>query len=156
MDFVSRTVLAAASLAACAALAEPPKVHIIYMGGNDCPPCRAWRAQELPKLEKTEAFKRVKFSYVEKLIRSGVPPSIFLSSDVKPYKDQLDEASNGIVGSPQTAILVDGKVYDYYFGVRKAKDMERMLNAIHDGKAYPFARCLKRETQTRCKVAAKT
>ncbi len=126
------------------------RIHIVYMGGNDCPPCRAWRATELPKLEKMEVFKRGQFTYVEKLIKSGVPPSLFIPAEVRPYKDQLDEASNAMIGAPQTAIFVDGKVYDYYWGTRTAADIERMLNAIYDGKPYPFDRCVRRETQTKC------
>jgi hypothetical protein len=132
------------------AVAADYKVHIVYMGGNDCPPCRAWRATELPKLEKTEAFKRAQFTHVEKLIKSSVPPAFFLPAEVRPYKDQLDEASSGMIGSPQTAILVDGKVYDYYWGTRTAPEVERMLNSIYDGKPYPFERCVKRESQTKC------
>jgi hypothetical protein len=134
--------------------AGPKKIHIVYMGGNDCPPCRAWRANELPKLQQIESFKRTRFSYVEKLIHSGVPPSLFLPSEVKPYKDKLDAASNGLVGSPQVAILVDGEIYDYYFGTRTAADMDRMLRAIYGGKPYPFKRCLKRKTQETCAVRA--
>ena len=30
------------------------EVHLIYFGGPDCPPCVAWRQDELPKLEKTD------------------------------------------------------------------------------------------------------
>ena len=142
-------VLALCALSSGLAAAEP-KVHIIYMGGNDCPPCRAWRATELPKLKEMESFRRARFSYVEKLIGSPVPPSIFMPSEVKPYKDQLDSASNRIIGSPQTAVIVDGKVYDYWHGTRTAADFDRLLRAIYDGKEYPFPRCLKRETASKC------
>jgi hypothetical protein len=139
---------------ASSALAGEHKIHMIYMGGNDCPPCRAWRATELPKLKEMEAFKRTQFNYVEKLIGSTVPPSIFLPSEVVPYKDQLDAASNGIIGSPQVAIFVDGKIYDYYFGIRNAAEIDRMLRAIYDGTPYPFTRCVKRQTSTKCATKA--
>lgn len=47
----------------CVSLAvDPPSIHIVYLGGPDCPPCVAWRATELPKLEKTTAFQSVKFT----------------------------------------------------------------------------------------------
>jgi hypothetical protein len=135
-------------------LAGEHKIHMIYMGGNDCPPCRAWRATELPKLKEMEAFKRTQFTYVEKLIGSTVPPSIFMPSDAKPYKDMLDAAANGLVGSPQTAIIVDGKLYDYYYGTRKAEEIEKMLKSIHENKPYPFPRCLKRESASKCATKA--
>lgn len=145
-----RLLAIALALVASSAVAADHKIHMIYMGGNDCPPCRAWRATELPKLKEMEAFKRTQFTYVEKLIGSTVPPSIFMPSEAKPYKDMLDTASNGIVGSPQTAIIVDGKLFDYYYGTRKAAEIEQMLRAIYDEKPYPFPRCLKRETASKC------
>jgi hypothetical protein len=145
-----RSFAVAFSMHALSAIAAEKNIHIVYMGGKDCPPCRAWRATELPKLQKMAAFQRVRFTYVEKLIKSPVPPSLFLPSEVVPYKDQLDTASNGIIGSPQTAVMVDGKVYDYFWGVRNASDFEGMIKAINEGKPYPFNRCVKRKSQSEC------
>ena len=124
-----------------------PAVNLIWMGGNDCPPCVHWRITELPKLRKSEEFKLVKFSYVTKVIRSAVPPKIFLPDEVKPFKGILDEAGNGVGGSPQAVVVVDGKVFDYWFGTRSAEDIERMLNSIRVSTAYPFNRCLRLNRQ---------
>lgn len=140
------------SLVAMAALAAPaagqaapaaPAVHIVYMGGNDCPPCVRWRQVELPKLERSPEFKRIRFSYVQKTIKSTVPPAFFLPDEVKPLKDRLDHAGSGLSGSPQVAVFVDGELYDYYFGSRSAEQVEEMLQAIRTGGLYPFVRCLK-------------
>jgi len=139
-----------AALVACGAAAAEPQIHIIYMGGNDCPPCRAWRATELPKLQTTDAFRKIRFTYVDKLIGSAVPPALFLPADARPYKAQLDEPGNRIVGSPQTAVIVDGKVFDYYWGTRNAEEIETMIASILRGSRYPFERCVKRETQRKC------
>jgi thiol-disulfide isomerase/thioredoxin len=119
---------AAAPAASVSSEAKPKReVHLIYMGGNDCPPCVAWRKDELPKLMQTEAFKKVKFSFVTKSINSPMPARFFLPSEVKPYKDKLDTASNGISGSPQFALLVNGEVFDYYSSMRNAEVVEKML-----------------------------
>ena len=126
-------------------IAVKPKVHLIYMGGNDCPPCVEWRQSELPKLQKTAAFKEIEFDYVMKSIRSSIPLSLFLPKAVKPYKDLLDKASGGSGGSPQFALLVDGRIYDYFFGTRDADTMELMLQAALTGSPYPLPlpqRCL--------------
>jgi hypothetical protein len=144
------------SLAAAGALAQAPaeaaRIHIVYMGGNDCPPCIAWRTAELPKLEKSDVFKSVKFSYVSKMIRSPVPPALFLPSEVEPYKEKLDFASSGVNGSPQTAIIVNDEVFDYYFGTRAAEDMVKMLEAIRTGSKYPYERCVKLTKTRSCEV----
>ena len=128
-------------------------VQMVWMGGNDCPPCMAWRKDELPKLQNLEEFKGITFSYVTKVIRSTVPASIFLPKEVKPFKDKLDYASSGRIGSPQAALLVDGEVFDYFHGTRSAEEIESMLFAVRTGARYPFARCLKMSLQwQRCDI----
>jgi hypothetical protein len=126
------------------------RIHIVYMGGNDCPPCVSWRATELPKLQKTEAFKTVKFSFVVKTIMSPVPASFFLPADVKPYKEKLDYASGGTGGSPHFAILVNDQVYDYFFGTKPAEHIEKMIVAIRTNSEYPHKRCVKLDAQRHC------
>lgn len=126
------------------------KIQLVYMGGNDCPPCVEWRAKELPKLKESKVFQQVTYSYVRKTIASAVPPTMFLPDDVKPLKDKLDFAGGGRRGSAQVAIIVDGEVYDYYFGTRSADDIEAMITAIREGTKYPFERCLKRDADRGC------
>ena len=128
---------------------KPALVHLIWMGGDDCPPCVAWRLEQLPKLQKTPVFKSVTFSYVPKSIRASVPPRFYLPEAVKPYKEILDAASAGRVGSPQVALLVNRQVFDYFYGARSAEDMEEMLLAARDGSKYPFPRCLRLEAASR-------
>ena len=131
-----------AALSGAVAQTEPA-IHFIWMGGNDCPPCVRWRRDEMPKLQAAPEFRSVRFSYVDKAIRSPVPPLDVLPEEVRPYKDQLDEASNRRVGSPQAALLVNGKVYDYFFGTRTAEHILEMVHAVRHGTTYPFTRCLK-------------
>lgn len=131
-----------------------PDVHLVWMGGSDCPPCVNWRKFDLPKLEKSGEFKLIKFSYVQKYIRSPVPDVANLPIEVQPFKEKLDIASNRRHGSPQAAVLVDGEVYDYFHGTRSAEEIEKMLIAIRTGAAYPFARCLKGSKQwQKCDLA---
>lgn len=125
-------------------------VHLIYMGGDDCPPCVAWRRDELPKLEKTDALKQSRFTYVVKSIRSPVPSRLFLPAEVKDYKAKLDAASGGFSGSPQFALMVNGEVYDYYGGARDAATVEKMLTSARTGDAYPTKRCVQRSSFRTC------
>ncbi|MGJ7579199.1 DUF995 domain-containing protein [Variovorax sp. RHLX14] len=118
-------------------------VKMIYMGGNDCPPCVSWRGLELPKLEKMKIYMDFEFIHVVKTVVSPVPSSMFLPDKVKPLKTALDEAGAGNRGSSQTAIVVDGKIFDYYFGYRSAQEIEERIRAIKDGGTYPFERCVK-------------
>jgi hypothetical protein len=124
-------------------------IHLIWMGGNDCPPCRAWRGVELPKLRLNAKFQQIHFVYVTKSIESSVPPKLFLPEEVQPFKQALDVASSGAPGSPQAALLVRGQVYDYFYGARSADEIIAMLDSIVTGKPYPYARCTRMASQGR-------
>lgn len=39
-----------APVALAQAAPPQPDIHLIWMGGDDCPPCKAWRTTELPQL----------------------------------------------------------------------------------------------------------
>ena len=117
------------------------RIRFIHMGGNDCPPCVAWRAMELPKLEKSPTFPAIRYSHVVKAIRSPVPSAFFLSAELKPLKAKLDHASAGKSGSPHQVLLVDGEVHDYWFGTLDAAQIEARIAAITGGTEYPGPRC---------------
>ncbi len=132
---------------------DATRIHVVYMGGTDCPPCVAWRAQEFPKLAASDIFKKIRFTHVEKVIRSTVPPRFFLPSAVKPLKEKLDEAANGMSGSPHTVIVVDGEIFDYKFGTYTASEFEERLLAIDSGQPYGYPRCIRRQDQSKCAQA---
>jgi hypothetical protein len=125
------------------AFPAPADVHFIYFGGSDCPPCVAWRSEELPKLAQTNTFKAIKFTIVDKKISSPVPAAELLPAEIRMYKDKLDFASGGNRGSPQIAILVDGQVIDYYWGIRSADDVEAMLESLLNRKTYTYPACIR-------------
>ena len=89
---------------------SPERIRFIQMGGDDCPPCRAWRAAELPRLQQAPAFGSIWFSYVVKSIASPVPPQAYLPYDIQHLKAKLDYASGARAGSPHQVILVDDEV----------------------------------------------
>jgi hypothetical protein len=153
--FCSAMFASTALLTATAYAQSPaaPRIQVVYMGGADCPPCVFWRAHEFPKLASTEIFRSIRFTLVDKVIRSGVPPKFFLPQEAKPLKEKLDFASNGMTGSPHTVIFVDGEVFDYRFGTYSAKEFEERLNALHSSLPYKFPRCVKRRDAFTCEVA---
>ncbi len=136
--------------------AGPQKdIHLVWMGGNDCPPCVTWRALELPKLQQSAEFKSIRFSYVVKGIRSPVPSRAVLPPEVAPFKEMLDEASGGRAGSPKGAPVVDGQIHDLFQGTRSAEEIIGMITAVRAGTPHPFRRCLKASAVSRkCELAA--
>ncbi len=120
---------------------NPSRIRFIHMGGNDCPPCVVWRGLELPKLEKSETFQQIKFSYVTKAIKSPIPSEMFLPAEVKPLKTKLEYASGGRSGSPHQVLIVNDEVYDYWFGARDADVIKAKITSIINGTKYPDERC---------------
>lgn len=125
------------------------KIHLIWMGGNDCPPCVEWRKTQLPLLQANPLFQQIQFSYVTKSINSPVPARFFLPDEVKPYKEILDEASQNNGGSPQFAWIVDGQLYDYQFGTKPASTLIEMIRHMNSGQGKaPYIRCLQRKPRS--------
>ena len=122
-----------------------PEIIFIHMGGSDCPPCTAWRGAELPKLQRMEVYKRIKFYKVNKVVKSSVPPRFFLHDDLKPLKEELDRASAGQDGSAQSIILVNGRVFDYYLGSHSSDELRIIFEAILSGRESPIPRCSRRQ-----------
>lgn len=120
-----------------------PAIQLVWMGGDDCPPCAAWKRQELPKFLATPEGQSIRVIEVHKPIRSGVPALEALPPEVRPHKAQLDEASAGRAGSPQSALIVNGKVHDYYFGTRATDILVEMVQSVRTGSPYPVPRCLR-------------
>ena len=145
-------------LAAASAAAQTAKpgmvIDFVHMGGNDCPPCVAWRRTELPKLQAAPEFQAIRFTHVTKTVKSAVPPALFFPQEVKHLQPALAEASNGISGSPQQAILVNGKVVDYWFGAGRgsAEQIAAMVRAIHGGELLPRPTCQLLKTSSKCQT----
>jgi len=118
-------------------------VVLVWFGGSDCPPCVAWRSEELPKLRLMDEFRGVRFIHVEKPVMSAIPPSLFLPVEVKEFKAKLDVAGAGRSGSPQVALIVDGEVYDFFRRVRSAREIADMLSAVRGNGKYPFNACVR-------------
>ncbi len=146
---------AAAALAVSAQAQQDKAVVIdfVHLGGNDCPPCVAWRATELPKLQAMPEFKYVRYTHVTKAIQSTVPPAFTFPSEVRQLQPALKEASNGWSGSPHQAILVNGKVVDYWYGTGRgeATELAAMFRALHDGTPLPRKTCAHLDTRHTCK-----
>ena len=147
------------AVAALAGHAEEPVIDFVHMGDDDCPPCMYWRAMELPQLRKLPEFARLRFTHVRKSIRSTVPPASAFPPEIRHLQPALAEAANGAVGSPQQALLVDGKVVDYWIGIGAGKGdaphIAAFVRTILAHEPPPRATCTKLATQGSCLVAGR-
>jgi hypothetical protein len=91
-------------------------IDLVYLGGPDCPYCRAWEAKELPQLRKMEEYKHIRFTHVLKKIPQPVPQPAELPAHLKPMYDQMVRQTKGRGGSPQFVLLLDGVAVHGGFG----------------------------------------
>ena len=84
-----------------------PRIDFVYLGGPDCPYCRAWEAFDLPKLKASPSFQKVRFIHVAKKIDAPVPSSAEFPADSQNLREPIAEKLKG-GGSPMFAILADG------------------------------------------------
>ncbi len=129
---------------------KPQHIHVVYFGGNDCPPCITFRGLEFPILQKSPAFSKLEWTFVTKTVSSPVPSGFFLPGRVKPLGDKMRIATAGIGGSPQVVIFVNDEVYDVYSGSRDVEFYEKMVTSILEKTPYPRDRCLQRTSSRGC------
>jgi hypothetical protein len=105
-----------AEVAAQARVKPDSIIDLVYLGGPDCPYCRAWEAKELPKLRAMEEFKHIRFTHVLKKIPEPVPPPAELPAHLKPMYGEMIRLTKNRGGSPQFVLLLDGVVVRGGFG----------------------------------------
>ena len=134
-------------------LQQKKRIHVVYFGGSDCPPCVAFRAAEFPKFKNSAEFSSVEWTFIPKVIKSPIPSSFFLPDDIKPLRDVLLKATGGSTGSAQVIIFLDGQVHDVFFGSKDSAFYQQAVRSILQGKeSYPTERCVEREKGWACKT----
>ena len=108
--------LFAAAVSAQARVWPNSIIDLVYLGGPDCPYCRAWEAKELPRLRQMEEYKHIRFTHVLKKIPQPVPQPADLPAHLKPMYDQMARQTRGRGGSPQFVLLLDGVAVHGGFG----------------------------------------
>ena len=93
-------------------------IDLVYLGGPDCPYCRAWEARDLPELRKMEEYKYIRFTHVQKRIPQPVPPPAGLPAHLKPMQGEIVRQTGGRRGSPQFVLLLDGVAVQGGFGTQ--------------------------------------
>jgi hypothetical protein len=85
---------------------EPRRILLLYVGAEDCPPCRTWNSGDGPRFRNSAAFGRVSY-------REVLSPTLFdvlkdenWPAEVVRYRRNIDRRS----GVPLWLIVVDGEV----------------------------------------------
>ena len=101
------------------------KVDFVYFGTQWCSYCRGWLQFDLPKLQQSEAFQKVRFTKVEKAITAQIPPASSFPPEIAGMRDTIAEfpGLKDRAASPMFAIVVDGKAVWGKLGVPRNEDV---------------------------------
>ncbi len=94
-------------------------IDFVYLGGSDCPYCRDWEANDLPKLKASTLFQHVRYTKITKTIHSPVPGAFWFPDEIKQLREPIAEKIHG-TGSPMFSILTDGHVVASWKGTKKS------------------------------------
>ena len=106
------------------ALAASPGVHIVYVGGWDCPYCTTWKNQYKAAWIASPQFARVRcWTEIDIPHLRDAYQERYWPGELGPIREQLPRKS----GTPRFVVVHDGKVVSNEFGVSK---WERSLAVI--------------------------
>jgi hypothetical protein len=72
-----------------------PSVTLIYVGADDCAPCRAWYREQWPKFRASREFERLEYRAVESPNLLDVLKDEHWPNDLRAYRKEI-EAGAGV------------------------------------------------------------
>ena len=87
-------------------------LEVIYIGGSDCQPCKAWKNKYKAQWLASAEYRQVTWIEVEPPKLKEAYQERFWPGDLKPILDQLPRKS----GTPRFLVVRDGKIIANEFG----------------------------------------
>jgi hypothetical protein len=117
---MNRRALLFASLAASpallgmsGALRAAPDVQVIYIGGQDCPPCQRWRANAHARWLASSEFQKVSYFEIEPITLKHAYDERSWPRALRPVLAQVPRKS----GTPRFLIVQDGRIVSNHLGI---------------------------------------
>jgi hypothetical protein len=89
-----------------------PPVTLLYVGADDCAPCRAWQQHEKIAFGASAEFARVSYREVKSPTLLDLLEDENWPADLRGYRDRLGPG----VGVPLWLVIADGQVVDRGMG----------------------------------------
>jgi len=99
-------------------VAARPNVAVIYVGASDCPPCRLWSRNYMPRFAASEKFSRLTYREVLAPKLFMVMDDAYWPQDLRRYRDRLDGRS----AVPLWFVVVEDQVALVGVGLRQWED----------------------------------
>jgi hypothetical protein len=105
-------VLALATVALWPGPAKPKDLLLLYVGAEDCAPCRAWQKGEGAQFRAAPEFERMPYREVKSATLRDVLKDENWPEDLRGYRDQLGAG----VGVPMWLVIADSRIVNRSFG----------------------------------------
>jgi len=107
-SFVVAAVAIAAASARYDALRDtsPANVTVIYIGADDCAPCRVWQRERRPQFVASTDFQRISFREVRSAKLFELLNDEYWPQDLRHYRNTLD----GSAGAPLWFIVANDNI----------------------------------------------
>jgi hypothetical protein len=127
-----RTLAGAGAVVAIAAMAvwagrgaeRKPDVMLLYVGAEDCAPCRAWQNGEGVAFQASAEFQRITYREIKSPHLLDVMKDENWPDEIRGYRDSLRRSD----GVPLWLVVADHKIVEQRFGA--AEWRARILPAI--------------------------
>ena len=90
-------------------------LQVVYVGGQDCPPCRRWRAAYEAQWLASPEFKQVAWIELESPRLREAYQERYWPGELRAVLEQLPKKS----GTPRFLIVKDGRIMSNQFGGSK-------------------------------------
>jgi len=104
--------------------AHQPELMLIYVGAEDCAPCRAWRGGDGADFRESAEFARIGYREVRSPHLDEVLKDENWPTDIRPYRSRIRRSD----GVPLWLVIADGSVVEQQFGATAWR--ERILPTV--------------------------
>jgi hypothetical protein len=90
-----------------------PDIQVIYIGGQDCPPCQRWRANAHPRWLASSEFQKVSYFEIEPINLSDAYDERSWPRALRAVLAQVPRKS----GTPRFLIVQEGRIVSNQLGL---------------------------------------
>jgi len=90
-----------------------PDVQVIYIGGQDCPPCQRWRANAHPRWLASPEFQKVSYFEIEPITLKDAYEERSWPRGLRSVLAQVPRKS----GTPRFLIVQEGRIVSNQLGL---------------------------------------
>ena len=98
--------------------AKRADVTVLYIGADDCPPCRAWQKGEGAAFRESPEFSRLTYREVKSPTLFDVLNDENWPDDLRHYRDRIELGS----GVPMWLVIADNDVVSRGFGITQWRE----------------------------------